>query len=540
MRSVCAFIVGASLLVAAEALPQTFDLEKALALPVSPGAIALLVEHTKDDRVRARLAEHLKDAQSEVRAAASRVVHAASVQALVPNVSEALERETDADAATEMVMAVIGYAESERAVLEAARRLHIGSIAAPALAAGAGSRALDYLDVLRGIEPSLPLAPVLRIASRDDLAALAPVAAKALREPDLVLWKVFLEAARESKQEASGAFLSVGVTLKDLRSATLWHALASGAKVEVPPETVLDGEEEFLVELLARREGRKPRESKAWIAARTAGEETPLSQTVGPAFEKVLLLLTKSERRALSSQIRKDPKSLDHWYELVKKAEKEVEKPEGPITKTAALRTVSDFPDGFVRSVLGVTGCQPEAAIAIGAAEVDYSLAGRPVRIRFPPSSVETEGCGIASRVLVLTSAVPPHSLSAKADSSTLLVLHEPDFISCLSEARPRSWIGGQTGAHPKGAIEPPKKIRDVHAVYPRSAAAERIEGEVVVDALITSSGCVRNIRTVRSPDSRLTLAAIVAVSRWRFEPARLGGTPVAMVATFNVTFSIE
>jgi TonB family protein len=468
------------------------------------------------------------------------VIHAASVQALVSSVTEALARETDSDAATEMVMAVAGDAESEAVVLEAARRLGIARIAAPALAAGAGLRALEHLDRLRELDSDLPLTSFLRIASRDRLEALGPRVARALRERDPALWKAYLEAARKSNQEVSGGLLSVGITIEALKSATLFHALASGARVAVPPESVLDGEETFLVELLARREGRKPHESKAWIASRAAGEETPLNDTREPRFDKVLLLLTKNERRALSSQIRRDPESLDVWYERAKKAEGEVVQTEGPIARTAAMRTVSDFPDGFVASILDVTGCAPEAVIGIEAAEVDYSLAGRPERVLFNPFPFEVQSCSAASRALVLTSVVPPHSLSAKEDWSTLLVLLEPGFLSCLSEPRPRSWIDGRAGAHAGDAIKQLNKVREMAPVYPPTSLAAGIQGDVVLDAMVTTSGCVRAIQTLRSPDSRLALASVVAVSGWRYEPPRLEGKPVPMVMEFTVSFRLK
>ncbi len=535
MRSGCAFI--GALLLAAAALPQTFDLEKALALPVSPGAIALLIEHTGDDRVRARLAEHLQDGRSEVRAAAARVIHAASVQALVPNVTEALGTEADADAATEMVMAVTGHAESERVVLDAARRLRIESIAASALAAGGGIRALEYLDVLRESEPRLPLAPVLRIASRDDLAALTPVAAKALREPDLVLWKAYLEAARESNQEVSGGLLSVGVALEDLNSATLWHALASGAKLSVPPETVLDGEEEFLVELLARREGRKPRESKPWIAARAAGDETLFREIREPRFNNVLLILTKNERRALSSQIRKDAKALDSWYERAT-GEKANESPEERRETTAMLKTISDFPDGFVASLLDTTGCKPMTMIGIQNAEVQFSLTGRPVRVRFNPIAIESIECHDASRALILNSIITPRALSPKASWDSLLVLVEPDFFRCLSEVASAS--SGLEAVRVGRDLEAPKKIADFSPVYPPSARQSRVQGLVVLESVITTSGCVRGLRAVQSPDTRLALASIVAVSHWRYEPTRLNGVPVPIVMTVTVNFALN
>jgi hypothetical protein len=59
----------------------TGDAPPALSKPVSPGSIALLVEHTARDDVRERLAHTLGDRRPAVRAAAARVLHAAGQEA---------------------------------------------------------------------------------------------------------------------------------------------------------------------------------------------------------------------------------------------------------------------------------------------------------------------------------------------------------------------------------------------------------------------------------------------------------------------------
>jgi TonB family protein len=434
-----------------------------------------------------------------------------------------------------MVMAVAGYPDSEVAILEAARRLDIAGVAAPMLAAGAGLRVLDQLGALREIDPDVPLTQVLRIASRDDLKALGPLVAKALRERDSDLWEAYLEAAREGKKEVDQGFLSAGLSSKELIPATLWHALASGAHLEAPLEPAPTGEEAFLVELLQRRAGQKPRESKAWIAARKAGEETPFSEIREPGSNGILVLLTRNERRALSSQIRMEGKALDDWYDRAREAVEDSDPPEGPIPRIPTMRTIADFPDGFVASVLEATGCAPITSVGVGSAEVEYSLAGRPVRVRFHPYPVEPEECSAASRALVLNSIVEPDLLSPKPDWSTLLVLLEPDFLSCVSEPRAQARVEWRSVT-----IEPPNKTRDVAPVYPPSARESRISGTVTLEALITESGCLRAIRTLESPDSRLTLASIVAVSRWRYRPSSVEGKPVALTVTVAVSFSLR
>jgi TonB family protein len=532
MRRRFFLFVSGFLALAGVASPQAFDVEKALALPVTPGAIALLVEHTSDQRVKARLAEGLKDARPEVRAAAARVVNAASIAALVPNVVEALAMEPDAGAGTEMAMAVAGYPDSEGVVLGAARKLGIASDAARILAAVSGLRVLDVLPALREMNPNLPLASVLRIASRGDLVALVRVATVALREKDGALWDAYLQVVRESNGVAIDGFLSVAITLDELRQATLWHALASGTQLAVPDEPILETESAFLAELLARRGGRQRVESQAWIAARREGGETRLAAISEPSSNSLLLLLTKNERRAIAAQTHHDEEAFEDWHQRAEDAREEKLRPAEEVPD-APLRTVSHFPTGFVASLLQVTACAPEGATGIGSADMEFTPAGRPRRIAFDPSPLP-DGCAAASRALLINSVVPPERLSGEPDRDTLLVLAEPNFLACLSAPLfPRTDLG-------KGPIVPPNRVTNVNPVYPPSAKNERVSGMVVLEASITSSGCVRDLQALHSPDSRLTLASIVAVSRWRYEPTRLAGTPVPIVMTITVNFGLN
>jgi TonB family protein len=204
----------------------------------------------------------------------------------------------------------------------------------------------------------------------------------------------------------------------------------------------------------------------------------------------------------------------------------------------AEPRTVSDFPDGFVRSILDVTGCAPVTSIGIESAEVQFSPAGRPKKFLFHPQSIQSESCQGASRALILNSVVGPAALSPKPEWSTLLVLLEPGFLSCLSE--PASTEIRDLSGFSRDAIEPPNKLNEIHPAYPPSAREARLPGSVDLEAVITASGCVRDIRTLRSTDTRFALAAIVATSRWRFDPARIEGTPISILFTTTVTFTID
>ena len=76
---------------------------------------------------------------------------------------------------------------------------------------------------------------------------------------------------------------------------------------------------------------------------------------------------------------------------------------------------------------------------------------------------------------------------------------------------------------------------------YPRLALAARVEGVVVVEAVITREGLIDKSRlSVISGHSLLTSAAVEAVQQWRYRPTLLNGDPVEIITTMTVIFSLK
>jgi periplasmic protein TonB len=91
----------------------------------------------------------------------------------------------------------------------------------------------------------------------------------------------------------------------------------------------------------------------------------------------------------------------------------------------------------------------------------------------------------------------------------------------------------------PGGQIEAPKKIKDVPPVYPAIAQASRVQGVVILEALIGVDGRVNDVRVLRS-HPLLDQAAIDAVKQWMFKPTKLNGEPVPVVMTVTVDFRLQ
>jgi protein TonB len=89
--------------------------------------------------------------------------------------------------------------------------------------------------------------------------------------------------------------------------------------------------------------------------------------------------------------------------------------------------------------------------------------------------------------------------------------------------------------------VSAPRLILEVKPKYTSQALLNKIQGRVVLEAIVTGDGCASQIRVVRSLDAGgLDEEAVAAVAQWRFEPGRLGAVPVNVLVTIELDFSIR
>jgi protein TonB len=108
--------------------------------------------------------------------------------------------------------------------------------------------------------------------------------------------------------------------------------------------------------------------------------------------------------------------------------------------------------------------------------------------------------------------------------------------------------FGNSSGPTVKAA--PPKKVnisggvmagmvlQKTQPVYPPIAKAARVSGTVVLQATISKTGTIENLRVASGP-AMLQDAAMQAVRTWRYRPYLLDGVPVEVETTVNVIFSL-
>ena len=88
------------------------------------------------------------------------------------------------------------------------------------------------------------------------------------------------------------------------------------------------------------------------------------------------------------------------------------------------------------------------------------------------------------------------------------------------------------------GSVQGAKLIRQVQPVYPPIAKAARIQGTVVLHAIIAQDGTVQELKYVSGPPL-LVQSAMDAVRQWRYQPTLLNGQPVRVDTVITVIYTL-
>ncbi len=102
---------------------------------------------------------------------------------------------------------------------------------------------------------------------------------------------------------------------------------------------------------------------------------------------------------------------------------------------------------------------------------------------------------------------------------------------------------GPGTGEEPLrvgGDVKAPQLINRVEPSYPEAARKARMEGVVILEAIITASGNVEDVKVLKSVNPLLDAAATRAVQQWKYRPATLNGRAVRVYLTVTVTFNLH
>jgi TonB family protein len=127
--------------------------------------------------------------------------------------------------------------------------------------------------------------------------------------------------------------------------------------------------------------------------------------------------------------------------------------------------------------------------------------------------------------VLAARPQVPDFAGTWRLDPARRIVTGGPERVDQYGR-------GGST-------VTPPVKLRNVPPRYPDDALRSRIEGLVIIEAVIDQRGDVVDAQVLRSVPP-LDRAALEAVRQWRFKPATRDGQPIPVAMAVTVTFNVS
>jgi TonB family protein len=122
---------------------------------------------------------------------------------------------------------------------------------------------------------------------------------------------------------------------------------------------------------------------------------------------------------------------------------------------------------------------------------------------------------------------------------ATELVVVKPRGTHCLDEDPVETSVASRGIRRVGRDVKAPVVLTRVEPLFPASVREQMTATTTVVaEALVTRSGCVRDVRLVsQSPWPELNAAAVASLSQWKFKPGTLDGAPVDVVFNLEVRF---
>jgi periplasmic protein TonB len=115
--------------------------------------------------------------------------------------------------------------------------------------------------------------------------------------------------------------------------------------------------------------------------------------------------------------------------------------------------------------------------------------------------------------------------------------LFDSYFLDNLPPGPPGAGLGPVMQVN--GEVLAPEKVFAPTPVYTEEARVSRIQGVVILQAVIDRDGKVADLAVLKGLPGELTERAVDVVKTWRFKPATLHGEPVAVYYNLTISFSL-
>jgi TonB family protein len=131
-----------------------------------------------------------------------------------------------------------------------------------------------------------------------------------------------------------------------------------------------------------------------------------------------------------------------------------------------------------------------------------------------------------------------PEPIRLEDEIEPTIDLPDSDVIFDIPEGPPE--VAPQGPIHVGGDVKAPVKISTPQPQYTEIARKARIQGVVIVQAIIDKGGNVTNVQVLKGLPMGLDQAAVEAIKKWKFEPATLNGKPVDVYYNLTVNFTLQ
>ena len=489
------------------------------------------------------LAAALADRDPRVRAAAARVAGAMHRLDIAETIQDAIGSEPDPVAAAEQLRALLHLRGGSAVPTARAAANRLGEL--PALALLEWFARVQPADFMSYASTRLADPATAEAAAR--AAALAVRQTASLRETvsssvaasgDVAAWLAYLGALGRDA-EISEIKTGLASSSPRIRAATLWQAAGAADSTKwhtrsaaelalgMASGAAQDGEwSAFAVEILQRRTGRRPAMDGTMAFKSEMGiDSSQLSSLVH------LAELTKREQAWLDDQI--------PGWKIERTAQASAV---GAVPSAAGAGTeIATLPigaRGLLASVLRAAGCAAtDNETAFGAASVQFDRDGWPKQIAVDTKTVSTP-CAAAFKALVATAVAPIEEVTGGAGAHWFFLAMSAPTLACADQLPGRTWpsesiVEGRL-------LGQPKMTNGVKPIYPEALRQARMTAQVGVALVLSETGCVARARVERPAELQFNIAALNAVSRWRFEPTAVNGKPLPLTMQFLVRFSLE
>ena len=193
----------------------------------------------------------------------------------------------------------------------------------------------------------------------------------------------------------------------------------------------------------------------------------------------------------------------------------------------AELTGRGDYARSLLRLASMLVVSTPTAPHVIGMGVLDaHTFERRLMLLTEKPST-----CHGARRALTLT-ACSVFAFAVCATALTLRVSVSPTAVLAASAQTPRT-------VRTSSAVMAGNILTRVDPVYPPEAKEAKIQGAVVLRAIIGKDGKIENLRVVSGP-KELQKSALDAVRQWIYKPYLLNGEPTEVDTDITVNYALQ